>query len=313
MSDMYSENRDMRCAADVGRMAALGRFDVEFEMYGCAYLQDGEITYRVTPDAMQLYQFAAQSVHESLYPTTVVHHIHRTPVPSGMQEQIANQTKLQLAKKLYQMYPPCFFTLLEPFTQAPANNNSYPLLLEMADAIDGHFNDAELQLLEGTMEIACQAKQLDQYGYSRLQQWLKKIRRQMEDDPIIQNNFSRTLYGFCYQTEKGTIKCTFDAQPVTVYERHTAKELEGMVTGQILQQTYWMKNFDAMAGIRNAFKELLLTLQNETYFQLLHTIQTLPGAIDSALFGQSLQQLATVDAPQAVADFRRFGRRWNAL
>lgn len=38
MPDMYSENRDMRCAADVGRMAALGRFDVEFEMYGCAYL-----------------------------------------------------------------------------------------------------------------------------------------------------------------------------------------------------------------------------------------------------------------------------------
>lgn len=313
MPDMYSENRDMRCAADVNRMAALGRFDVEFEMYGCAYLQNGEITYRVTPDAMQLYQFAAQGVHESLYPTTVIHHIHRTPVPSGMQEQIANQTKLQLAKKLYQMYPVSFFTLLEPFTQAPANNSSYPLLLEMAEAIDGHFNDAELQLLEGTTEIAYAAKLLDERGYEQLQRRLKKTRRQMEDDPIIQNNFSRTLYGFCYQTESGAVKCTLDAQPVTVYERRAAKELEGMVTGPILQQTYWMKNFDAMAGIRNTFKKLLLTLQNEKYFQLLHIIHTLPGAIDCAAFQQALRQLETADAPQAIADFRRFGRRWNAL
>ena len=31
MPEMYTENRDMRCASDVGRMAALGRFDVEFQ------------------------------------------------------------------------------------------------------------------------------------------------------------------------------------------------------------------------------------------------------------------------------------------
>ena len=41
------ENRDMRCAADVGRMAELGRFDVQFDVYGSAVQEhDGKIYYR---------------------------------------------------------------------------------------------------------------------------------------------------------------------------------------------------------------------------------------------------------------------------
>lgn len=312
MPDMYSENRDMRCAADVGRMAALGCFDVEFLMYGCVYLQNDAITYRIMPDAKQLYQFTAQSAQAQLYPTTIVSHIRRTPVPAGMQEQIANETKMKLAKKLYQMYPAEFFRLLEPFTKLPSNNSSYSLLREMADTMDGHFHDGELQLLEGTIQIAYEAKLLDEHGYYQLQEWLRKTRYQMEDDPVIQNNFSRTFYGFCYQTKNGTIKHTFDAQAVTIYERHAAKEMEGMTVGPIIQQTYWIKNFDSMPSIRTSFKELLLTLQDESYFQLLHTIHTLPSVIDATAFQQALHQLEAINAPlQAIADFRRYGRRWN--
>ena len=41
----------MRCAADVSRMAALGRFDVQFDVYGSAVQeQDGRIYYRATSD-----------------------------------------------------------------------------------------------------------------------------------------------------------------------------------------------------------------------------------------------------------------------
>ena len=67
-----------------------------------------------------------------------------------------------------------------------------------------------------------------------------------------------------------------------------------------------------MPSIRTSFKELLLTLQDESYFQLLHTIHTLPSVIDATAFQQALHQLEAINAPlQAIADFRRYGRRWN--
>ena len=55
------ENRDMRCAADVGRMAELGRFDVQFDVYGSAVQEhDGKIYYRATSDEEKLYDYMQQ-------------------------------------------------------------------------------------------------------------------------------------------------------------------------------------------------------------------------------------------------------------
>ena len=55
--------RDERCAADVAYMASMGSFGEDFLMYGCAYLEHGKVTYRISPEASQLYLF-----QEKFYP-----------------------------------------------------------------------------------------------------------------------------------------------------------------------------------------------------------------------------------------------------
>ena len=43
--NMMMKFRDLQVAEDVGKKAELGWFDVEFTMYGCAYLNDGKMYY----------------------------------------------------------------------------------------------------------------------------------------------------------------------------------------------------------------------------------------------------------------------------
>lgn len=311
MPDMYSENRDMRCAADVGRMAALGRFDSEFEVFGCAYLKDGKITYRASSQAEDIYTFIRQSVHENLYPTSAASLIHRSPVPAGMQEQIAAETKLALLLDLHLRYPRCFFEALEPLAQTPANDAALDILLEMADAIDGHFHDGELQLLAGLMQFACEAKSLTASGFVKLSSWLDKTRRQMEDDPVLERRFSRTLYGFCYEDDSGQRRQTFDAQAATIYERQSKLERAGLLTAPILQQTYWFDNFDELPALRRTYAQTLSQLEGDACFALMHRLRTLESVIDAQAYARASEQVQRTNSADAQADFRRYGRRWH--
>ena len=49
--------RDIECGQNVSRMMELRRFDSEFMAYGCGYVEDGKIKYRVTSKASELYDF----------------------------------------------------------------------------------------------------------------------------------------------------------------------------------------------------------------------------------------------------------------
>lgn len=305
--------RDERCAADVAYMASMGSFGEDFLMYGCAYLEHGKVTYRISPEASQLYLFQEKCAHQQLYPTTVTSFIHHTAVPGGMREQVAHQTKLLLAQQLREQYPHCFFEWLEPFTQTKANNSSFDLLADMAYAIDGYFDEGQLQLMEGTMELAYGAKVLNDSGYAELLQWLEKTRRQMEADSVIQDVCSRTLYGFCYQDNAGNIKSSMNAQLEKAYEKHTSLELSGKLVGPVMQRTYWMKSFNDMNMVREAFKGWLEGLQNENYFALLTKLKALPTVINQDAFAQALQQIEECGQAQAIADFKLYGRRWNAI
>lgn len=305
------ESRDIQCAADVGRMAALGRFDEEFPAYGCAYWEQGNITYRISSDAEQMYLFRHQSIHNNLYPTSIQSYIRRTPVPSGMREILSRNTKLELAKRIRQMYPHYFFESLHQFAQIPANNCGFPLLEQMRMEVSGHFDALELQLLEGTMQIVLEAKQLDSAHDVQLHHWLQKMRHQMEDDPVLESNISRTFYGFCYQIKNAAIKNMIDAQPATVWQRRAVCQAAGYIVGPIVSQTFWLENFDELPLARQTFQRKLLTLQNTAYFHFLYTLKSLKSVIPEKPFYQLLHQLQTDDFPQAAADFKEFGLRWN--
>lgn len=309
----FGGSRDMCCIAAVGDMAEMGRFDEEFRMYGCACLENGKITYRVSPVAEQIYDFVADSAYEGRCPTAIHSHFETMPVPVGMRERLERGVKLNLARQLQAMYATLFFDSLAPFAQVPAQNGGFDLLDALREQIDGHFDELECQLLEGTMQLVVEAKQVDAVHVVELKQWLEKTRQQMEDTPVIQRGIMRTFYGFCALTPSGTVKTIVNAQALPVWEQQAAMKRSGTLVGPVLQRTQWFDDAMAISDGRSVFRRMLQQLEDKVYFERLENLRALPPVVDADAFRGCLGRLETEASAQAVEDFRGYGYRWHCL
>ena len=88
--------RDIQCSQDVGHMAALGKFDREFTVHGCAYRQNGETFYRIYEQADALYHYCETNDLRGLCTTLPQSHTLRTGVPSGTEDTLWQEIKWQL-------------------------------------------------------------------------------------------------------------------------------------------------------------------------------------------------------------------------
>lgn len=91
-----------------------------------------------------------------------------------------------------------------------ASNEAYKDLKALQDEIDGHFCDEELQIFEGLCRIALESKTLQYITYRDFMSWLKKVRKQMEDDVIVKRRFQRTVSGFVYWRKNGQTGYCYD-------------------------------------------------------------------------------------------------------
>lgn len=169
-------------------------------------------------------------------------------VLSVQYEQTVEETKYILARQMQAQYAG-LFDVLQPLAEIEPNNEAFPFLRQMAESIEGNFDEEELQLLEGSIKFAYRAKILTLDGYKQLLGWIEKQRLQMIDDPIVQDKFGRTFYGFGYLDGYNELRYECDAQKVNIYEKQQAYSMEGRLVAHLLekslvcqpQSTQWCK------------------------------------------------------------------------
>ena len=108
--------RDVKCAGDVGRMATLGKFNVEFDAYGCTYWQEGKQYYRVSSNGEAMFDFVAACGRKGIYPTPIKQYTYQTVVPVEMREKFSEQTKMKLARQMKETYRG-LFAVLQPLAE----------------------------------------------------------------------------------------------------------------------------------------------------------------------------------------------------
>lgn len=308
--DFSGLGRDVKCAGDVGRMVALGKYDVEFDAYGCTYWRDGKQYYRASSNGEAMFDFVAACNKVGIYPTPVEQYTYQTVVPIEMREHFMEQTKITLIQQLKQKYQG-LFAVLQPLADIPPNNESLPLLWREAGQLEGHFDDMALQRFEGTMQFAYNGKVLDDRGLQQLQHWLARERKQMEDDPVVADRFERTFYGFAYCTETGVVKYFCDAQKLATQERWKKLAYAGKFMCPILKKTYWFDEVSKMSDIRVAFLQELKYWQDEEYIMYLQQLKELPGVISVAALAEARKELQENASVEAVAVMNYYGCIWN--
>lgn len=303
---------DLRVAEDIGKMAELGWFDVEFTMYGCAYLFEGKMRYRISSEAKDIYDFIEGGARIGVYPGDVLSLTEKCPVPAGMKELIAQEVKKDLGRKLREVYSPGFFEALYALAEAVTTNTAAEVLWAEADNLEGVFEEEKLKYFEEMVDYAYSCRKLNQGEYTELLKWIASERKDMEDDFISKDIFEKTLYGIGYEGETG-IEYIANAQQGYVYQQMYELEQEGKLTTPLFSKTYWYNYVYRLGDVNRDFKKKLREELNEDYINKIRKIRAGKCGISPEEYKAKSEVIKEKYGEKPYETVLRYGRRWGIL
>lgn len=299
--------RDLKCSMDIAEMAALGKFEQEFIVHGCCYMEKGTVLYRVSTQPGDIYQFREQCLEKGIYPSPVVSILNRVLVPSGMQDSYLFQTRIRLAKKMQAMYPQKFLRDFMEVASIDGNDAAADLFYQLQKKMIGCFDRDVLQLIEGLLVYAYQQKKLKRKTYQMFQQWVAYLYSQMEDDVVIKQNFQRTFFGFAYYNGRQKLCYYTNAQESDVYKKREELLCQGILPTPIVQKTYYYAQQPDLRTVKELFLQQLELWMDEEYWQYLSEIDQKPAAISSEQY-QRLMQYTEQENGQAIRQYLQLYR-----
>lgn len=186
---------DAQVADDVRRMAELGYFDTEFTMYGCAYVENDRRYYKISPNAEDIYSFIEKSNLQSIFPSNVYEYTKKCPVPAGMKEVIAQDVKMELAKKIRDSFPEEFFVTLANLAGDVIDDSAAEYMWSMVDELEGVFDIERLRRFEEQMEYIYTCRKITWETFKNLRVWLKDERKSMLENFETKDIFEKIIYG----------------------------------------------------------------------------------------------------------------------
>lgn len=305
--------RDLKCSWDIAEMAALGKFEEEFIVYGCCYVEDGQVFYRMSTQEDEMYLFVEQCMERGVYPSPVQSILNRTLVPSGMQDEYLYKTKVMLAKQMQEQYPSALLKKFAALAEIDANDNAAELLYRIKKSLIGCFERERLELVEGMIQFAYQQKKLTRQTYQELQQWLAYVYRQMEDDVVIKKNVQRTFYGMAYRNEAGKVKYFTNARKSEVCKRREQLLCQGIWTTPIVQKTYYFEQQPNLGQVRVEFLDQMAQWMDDDYWQTLDEIVQLSAETLPAQWNQLQEQTATEQSEAVQNYFKLYECMWQLV
>ncbi len=303
---------DLRVAEDIGKMAELGWFDVEFTMYGCAYMFEGKMCYKISSEAKDIYDYIEHGAKQGVYPSNVLSLTEKCPVPAGMKELIAQDVKKDLGRKLREVYPQAFFEELYALAQAVTTNSAAALLWAEAEALEGVFEEEKLKYFEELVDYAYSCRKLEQTEYAALLQWIASERRDMEDDFVSKDIFEKTLYGIAYAGEAG-IEYMTNAQKEYVYEKMHELEQAGSFTTPLFSKTYWYNYVYRLVDVNRDFKKKIRQELDEPYINKIMAIRTGECALTKEAYASFAEAIRKKYGDKPYETLLRYGYRWGVV
>ncbi len=303
-------SRDAVCGDRIGFIAEMGAMEEEFAVFGCGYLEDGKIKYRVSSDKNEMYAFMLHAGRIPLYPTPIHILSERKLLGVEEKEDFIYQLKQQLAQKLKTFYPKEFFIdMKQLITQAPVNS-AWPLLQILQEEIEGNFDFDELYLYRILLEQCYQKKLLDEKHKRLGEAWLEKNYNQMENDTVVKERYQRTFYGFAYYKKEELqwyIKSSTDLE--RVLEHRLQLEHDNIFVSPILQKTFWFAETQQLPRLKEKYVQWLkelIQLRQALLLQLYQLQTPISRDVFQKLLGES--DFLTEESRFAL---EWYGKVWN--
>ena len=307
----YDTKRDEDGMADFVKLLNLGCFGKEFCVYGIAYEDALGVAYRASGKALNLHEFARSCAIEGIYPTPVFINLQRRMSPAGSEDMIKNILKKETAGELKKIYNHTYFDAMHTLGKIGANNEAYDLLDRMRDYLDGRYVESEIDLFEGLLLEAVNDKLLTVNSYLEFADWLKDVRKQLENDIKSKGRYEKVMSGFSYRDENGVIKYFTDAFLQTSYETREEYELKGYQVTPLYVKKYWTREASEFIKVRKEFESHIKECLDADYWKLLDEIKAMPSAIPVDVYEAQKQIVKEHCSEVAYQNVVRYGRRWN--
>ena len=299
---------DAQGADDVRRMAELGYFDTEFTMYGCAYVENDRRYYKISPNAEDIYSFIEKSNLQSIFPSNVYEYTKKCPVPAGMKEVIAQDVKMELAKKIRDSFPEEFFVMLANLAGDVTDDSAAEYMWSMVDELEGVFDIERLRRFEEQMEYIYTCRKITWETFKNLRVWLKDERKSMLENFETKDIFEKTIYGMMY-LDGDRMRYVENARMEYVYERLYDVESKGGMATPIFKRTYWYNYSYRLADVMQDYKKTLRGYYDRTYLDELEKLRRTDANRD--LFIDTYRSVKKLYGDKAGETLLRYGNRWG--
>ncbi|MEE0434245.1 MAG: hypothetical protein UDB11_02425 [Peptococcaceae bacterium] len=299
---------DAQVADDVRRMAELGYFDTEFTMYGCVYMENGKRYYKISPNADDIYSFTEKSNLNNIFPGNVYQYTKKCPVPAGMKEVIAQEVKVELAKKLSEDFPTTYMETLEQFAKDITDDSAADYLWQRVDDLEGVFDIEKLRRFEEQMEYLYTCRKITWATFKALRDWLKDERKSMLENFETKDIFEKTVYGMMY-VDGERLRYVENARMEYVYEKMYDIEGKGGVVTPIYKKTFWYNYTYRLADVMQDFKKELRAYYSKRSLDELELVRRTDAHRD--LFIDVYRNIKANYNDKAVETLLRYSNRWG--
>lgn len=274
--EFVNKLRDVLVAEQVGKKAALGYFDFEFTLYGCAYYaaQDDRIYYKISSRELDIYQYVEQAPLQGIFPSNVENITLKCHVPLGEKETIEKRLKYKLANELKVKYPMDFLRHLHDIAQKAQNNSAAPILWAITDEIDGYFAEHQLKEFESLLQYTYSCLKLTDAEYTALSKWLQDEKMNMMDISINHDLLAKTMYGLAYE-ENRELKYQANAQLSYILRKKELLEQQGNLVTPIFQKQYFYHHQIRLAEAVKNFKNDLKLRYTPNYMVELRQLRSI--------------------------------------
>lgn len=305
--------RDFKVAEDVGKMMELRRFEVEFEIFGTVYWQEGKRHYLVSKSEDTLYrQLEPLALHDT-YPLALQTWHESALVPAGWDEEIEQTIKVHFCHSLHDTYPEDFWHNVERVTEIATDDSATQILDPLQDHLDGIFDTDQIQLFEELLNLAYLRRNLTKRSYQMYAEWLREVRQEMVDDVVTKDVFNRDMYGFAYQMDNGNIQYHLNASQRLMREKQEKQQGAGHLVTPIFHKKYWYNYDYRLDQVRSDFRELLKQVFNKNYFDMLSHLAMLKVSVDEIGYKNILEEYRDGNETALVSAWEKLGYQWGVL
>lgn len=263
--------RDLLIADDVAKMYELGRYDHEFECYGCVYLENRKRFYFISSQKNNAYAFVEKCRQQGKIVSNVCELHENCAVPSGTKEILTQRMKRKLAKKIQSDYSVDLLCRLDDCARVIRTNDAALLLSDQQEQLLGSFAVEKLNDFEALCHVAYTANLLLEDSYIAYLTWLAKQRRYMEDDIYATDVLETDFYGIAALDSQG-IGYYINTHREIVAQKKVQLEREGVLVTPIHQKLYGYNHMQSLYDIRRRYEVDLKEVYSQKYVTFLQML-----------------------------------------